>query len=152
MVDFTLSSSDLAIRSAAKSFAATHLSSARASYSKIESHASRFQSTQPIYSAAVAAGLIKGQIPAPLGGTSDSLLSAAILVEELTVVERAASLTIFGTGLGLTPLCLAFQEEKREFLEPFLSGEGSPLASLVFSEPGGVVSFRVHVMFRGTWE
>lgn len=140
MVDFTLSPSELAVRSAAQTFAGAHLTGARATYNKIVSHAERFQSTQPIYSEAVKAGLIKGQIPVPLGGTNSSLLEAAILVEELTVVERAASLTIFGTGLGLTPLCLAFQEGKREFLEPFLSGEGSPLASLVFSEPGGVVS------------
>lgn len=55
-------------------------------------------------------------------------------------MERAASLTIFGTGLGLTPLCLGFKPEFAEFLTPFLSGVGSPLASLVFTEPGGVVS------------
>lgn len=66
------------------------------------------------------------------------------MVEEMYSVEPAASLTIFGTGLGLTPLILAYRPELGEFLEPFLrvgEGAGEPLASLVFSEPGGVVSF-----------
>lgn len=140
MVDFTLSTSELATRNAARTFATTHLASAKASYIQIPSHAERFQSTQPLYSEAVKAGLIKGQIPTAIGGTSTSLLEAALLVEEMSAVERAASLTIFGTGLGLTPLCLAFKPEFKEFLDPFLSGEGTPLASLVFTEPGGVVS------------
>ncbi|KUJ16339.1 acyl-CoA dehydrogenase [Mollisia scopiformis] len=141
MVDFTLSPTEKTIQQAARSFAATHLSGAKAAYSLIPSHAERFQSTRPIYHAAVLAGLIKGQIPTPLGGTSGSLLEAALLVEELYAVEPGASLTILGTGLGLTPLVLAFRPEVAEFLEPFLKGEGEPLASLVFSEPGGVANW-----------
>jgi alkylation response protein AidB-like acyl-CoA dehydrogenase len=43
-------------------------------------------------------------------------------------------------GLGLTPLNIAGKPEHAEFLAPFLSGEGAPLASLVFSEPGGVAN------------
>ena len=140
MVDFTLSPSELAVRDAARTFASAHLSTAKAAYTQIPSHAERFQSLQPLYAEAVKAGLIKCQIPTALGGTSSSLLEAAILVEEMSAVERAASLTIFGTGLGLTPLCLAIKPQFAEFLNPFLSGEGTPLASLVFTEPGGVVS------------
>lgn len=58
-------------------------------------------------------------------------------------VNPGASLTIFGTGLGVTPLILAYRPDLKEFLDPFLKeeGAGEPLASLVFSEPGGVVSF-----------
>lgn len=140
MIDFTLSPSQLATRNAARTFASTHLLTAKATYDQIPSHAQRFQSLQPLYEEAVKAGLIKGQIPAPIGGTSNGLIEATILVEEMSAVERAASLTIFGTGLGLTPLCLGFKPEFAEFLTPFLSGVGSPLASLVFTEPGGVVS------------
>ncbi|KAK6580505.1 hypothetical protein PZA11_006741 [Diplocarpon coronariae] len=138
MVDFTLSATELAVRTTARRFAATHLTGAKQTYSALHSHVERFQATQALYAHAVAAGLVRGQIPAPLGGTNSSLLAAAILAEELTSVERGLSLTLLGTGLGLTPLCLAFEPRFEAFLSPFLCGEGSPLASLVFSEPGGV--------------
>jgi nitroalkane oxidase len=62
------------------------------------------------------------------------------MVEECYAVEPSAALTIFATGLGLTPLNIAGKPEHAEFLAPFLSGEGAPLASLVFSEPGGVAN------------
>ena len=68
-------------------------------------------------------------------------MEAAILVEEMYSVEPATSLTIFATGLGLTPLLLAGAPRHREFLSPFLSGEGEPLATLAFSEPGGVANY-----------
>ncbi|KAL3420747.1 acyl-CoA dehydrogenase domain-containing protein [Phlyctema vagabunda] len=141
MVDFNLSPKEAAVRGAARDFATKHLVGARAAYSSLASHAERFQSIQPIYREAVRAGLVQGQIPAPIGGTSESLVEAAILVEELYSVEPAASLTLFGTGLGLTPLALAYRPELQEFLEPFLVSDGAPLASLVFSEPAGVANW-----------
>lgn len=61
-------------------------------------------------------------------------------MEECYSVEPSAALTLFSTGLGLAPLNLAAGPEHAEFLGPFLSGEGSPLALLVFSEPGGVAN------------
>jgi alkylation response protein AidB-like acyl-CoA dehydrogenase len=140
-VDFQLSPSEAGIRNAGAGFAATVLKDAKKDYMKFTEHHQRFQSTKPIYEKAVQGGLIKGQVPAQLGGTSGSLVEAAILVEELYAVEPAASLTIFATGLGLTPLVLTGKPEHKEFLAPFLSGEGAPLASLVFSEPGGVANF-----------
>ncbi|ERF74399.1 hypothetical protein EPUS_06577 [Endocarpon pusillum Z07020] len=78
-VDFNLSPAEEGIRKAASAFAAGQ---------------------------AVAGGLIKGQIPPSLGGTGGTLVEATILVEEMYAVEPAASLTIFATGLGLTPLNL----------------------------------------------
>ncbi|OBT71992.1 hypothetical protein VF21_08609 [Pseudogymnoascus sp. 05NY08] len=140
-VDFQLSPSEAGIRNAAAGFAATVLKDAKKDYMKFAEHHQRFQSTKPIYEKAVQGGLIKGQVPAQLGGTGGSLVEAAILVEEMYAVEPAASLTIFATGLGLTPLVLTGKPEHKEFLAPFLSGEGAPLASLVFSEPGGVANF-----------
>jgi alkylation response protein AidB-like acyl-CoA dehydrogenase len=51
-------------------------------------------------------------------------------------------LTIFGTGLGLSPLLVGgTPAQHEEFLKPFLSGEGEPLASLVHSEPGGSANY-----------
>ena len=143
MVDFTLSASAQAIRTAARGFAKLNLAGARGIYSKHATPAEQFQSTQPIYGEAVKAGLVKGQIPTPVGGASNSLVEAAVLVEEFYAVETSASLIIFGTGLGLTPLALAYQPKFRKFLDPFLTCQGTPLASLVFSEPVGVVSFRL---------
>ena len=57
-------------------------------------------------------------------------------------VETSLSLTIISTGLGLSPLIFGGSpEQKAEFLEPFLRGEGEPLASLVLSEPMGVANW-----------
>lgn len=142
MIDFTLSSGQQHLRSAAQTFAQNVLAGARASYSKLSDQRARFQSTLPIYRSAVQAGLIQGQIPTTLGGTGGPLVDAAILVEELYTVEPSASLTILGTGLGLTPLILSGSEEqKTRLLKPFLSGEDEPLASLVHSEPGGTANW-----------
>lgn len=140
-VDFHLSEAEENIRNAAAGFAAGPLRGAKETYMKHANHSERFQSTRPIYSQAVAGGLIKGQIPPHLGGAGGSLIEAAILVEEMYTVEPAASLTIFSTGLGLTPMNLTGKPEHKEFLAPFLSGEGEPLASMVFSEPGGVANY-----------
>lgn len=140
-VDFHLSEKEDGIRKAAAAFAAGPLKEAKKAYMKYQHHQERFQSTRPIYHQAVTGGLIKGQIPPHLGGAGGSLVEAAILVEEMYRIEPAASLTIFSTGLGLTPLNLAAQPEHRVFLEPFLSGDGEPLASMVFSEPGGVANY-----------
>ena len=140
-VDFHLAPAEESIRKAAAAFAAGPLKEARPTYIQYQKHHERFQSTRPIYREAVAAGLIKGQIPPHLGGVGGTLIEAAILVEEMYAVEASASLTIFATGLGLTPLNLTGKPEHRDFLAPFLTGKGEPLASLVFSEPGGVANY-----------
>ncbi|KAH6970866.1 putative electron transport oxidoreductase [Ilyonectria sp. MPI-CAGE-AT-0026] len=141
MVDFNLSPAQQAIRDAAAQFAAQHLTTARAVYSDQLTPSAKFRATQPIYEKAVAAGLIKSQIPAAQGGTGGALIDAVLCVEELYAVDCSVSLTILATGLGLTPLILAGTEaQRKQFLAPFL-GEGSPLASLVHSEPGGTANF-----------
>ncbi|KAK4542391.1 hypothetical protein LTR36_006848 [Oleoguttula mirabilis] len=147
MVDFNLSPTQQAIRSAARSFAATHLKTARSIYEAAAAKPDarwedRFRSTKPIYEAAAQAGLIKAQIPQALGGTGGGLIDAAIVVEELYAVETSASLTILGAGLGLLPLIIAGTPDLHErFLKPFLDGQKAPLASLVFSEPAGSANY-----------
>ena len=145
MIDFELSPQQRAIRGAVRGFAKSHLKNARSLYDPPNPHAKwedRFRSTKPIYRAAVEAGLIKAQIPTQLGGTGGALIDAALVVEEMYSVETSASLTILGTGLGLTPLIMAGTPElHKKFLAPFLSGEGTPIASLVFSEPAGSANF-----------
>ncbi|KAK3329235.1 acyl-CoA dehydrogenase/oxidase [Apodospora peruviana] len=139
-VDFRLGPTEAGTRTAAAGFAQHVLKPARAEYMKHEHHHERFQATQPAYAAGVKGGLLKGQISPAHGGAAGSLVEAAVMVEECYAVEPSAALTIFATGLGLTPLNIAAKPEHAEFLAPFLSGEGAPLASLVFSEPGGVAN------------
>ncbi|KAM7184413.1 Acyl-CoA dehydrogenase/oxidase C-terminal [Naviculisporaceae sp. PSN 640] len=153
-ISFALSPSESATRTAAASLAQNVLLPSRAQYlaHPPTQPDKRFQATRPAYSTATAAGLIKAQVSPLLGGNASSLVEASILVEECYAVEPSAALTIFATGLGLTPLNIVASQataerktELAEFLAPFLSttGNGSdhaPLASLVFSEPGGVAN------------
>ena len=142
MIDFLLNERQRGLRKSAQAFARTVLAGGPEIYTSYSNQFSRFQATKPLYQAAVTGGLIKGQIPTALGGSSEHLVDAAIVVEELYAVEPAASLTILGTGLGLTPLILAGSAEQQErLLKPFLSGTGEPLASFVHSEPTGTANW-----------
>ncbi|KAF3004662.1 hypothetical protein E8E14_001110 [Neopestalotiopsis sp. 37M] len=142
MVDFTLTKAQTALRNNARTFAQSVLSGAPELYSQHSSQNARFQATLPIYRSAIQAGLIKGQVPVPLGGTSESLVDAAIVVEEFFAVEPSMALTILGTGLGLTPLILAGNEKLwGQFLKRFLAQEGEPIAAFVHSEPGGTANW-----------
>ncbi|KAI0533119.1 acyl-CoA dehydrogenase [Xylaria digitata] len=140
-IDFHLSTSESGTQTAAAAFARNVLAEARSLYMAYSSHSERFQATRSTYEAGVVSGLIKGQLSPSIGGRAGSLVEAAILVEEFYAVDQSAALTIFATGLGLTPFNLLQNSEKNEFLAPFLSGTGAPLASLVFSEPGGVANW-----------
>lgn len=147
-INFQLDAADMAVRDAAASFAQVVLKPARAAYTGSGAAAAgeggqkgRFQATRAAYAAAVAGGLVRGQLPPGLGGTGGSLVQAALMVEECYAVEASASLTLFGTGLGLSPLTLRPDPRHAALLAPFLAAEGAPLASLVFSEPGGVANW-----------
>ncbi|QSZ33509.1 hypothetical protein DSL72_005077 [Monilinia vaccinii-corymbosi] len=139
-IDFQLSASEDGIRKHAAALAAGPLKDQKNTYSAHKDE-QQFQALKPFYGDVTAAGMIKGLISPHLGGAGGSLIESTILVEEMYAADPSASLTIFATGLGLTPLNLVGKEEHKEFLEPFLSGKGAPLASLVFSEPGGVANF-----------
>jgi alkylation response protein AidB-like acyl-CoA dehydrogenase len=142
MVDFSLTAEQKELRANAQAFAQNVLSAAPKLYSPLPSQTERFQSTLPIYQTAVKSGLIKGQIPVPLGGTSNGLIDAAIVVEEFHAVEPSTAITILGTGLGLTPLILAGSKDQHEkFLSSFLKQEGEMLASFMHSEPGGTANW-----------
>ncbi|KAF4985384.1 hypothetical protein FDECE_16593 [Fusarium decemcellulare] len=142
MIDFTLNPSQAQAQRDARAFASTVLKKAAAQYSSQTDQKSRFQATRPFYREAVRHGLVKAQIPVPLGGTMESLTHSAIVLEELFAVEPAVSITIVASALGLMPLILggtpALQEKH---LKPFLSGEGEPVASLMHSEPNGTANW-----------
>ncbi|TGJ78342.1 hypothetical protein E0Z10_g10427 [Xylaria hypoxylon] len=140
-IDFHLSASESGTQAAAASFAQNVLGDPSYAYMPYVSHKDRFQASWLIYEAGVTSGLIKRQLSPSVGGGAGSLVEAAILVEEFYAVDQSATLTILATGLGLTPFNLVQNPEKNEFLAPFLSETGAPLASLVFSEPGGVANW-----------
>ncbi|KAL6167804.1 hypothetical protein ACJQWK_07204 [Exserohilum turcicum] len=142
MIDFSLTPEQKELRANAQAFAQNVLSTAPSLYSNLTTQTERFQATLPIYQSAVSAGIIKGQIPVPLGGTSTGLIDAALVIEELHAVEPSTAITILGTGLGLTPLILAGSKEQHEkFLTPFLEQSGERLASFVHSEPQGTANW-----------
>lgn len=142
MVDFTLSESQRQLREGARAYAQKVLTGAHAVYSKKPNQKERFRSIRSFYRIATAAGQIKGQILVPLGGTCESLLDAAIILEELYATDPSVTLTVAATGLGLTPLIMSGNEKlQKKYLAPFLKDEGEPLASLVHSEPSGTANW-----------
>ncbi|KAL1961976.1 hypothetical protein VTN77DRAFT_711 [Rasamsonia byssochlamydoides] len=142
MIDFTLTPSQRQLQKDARAFAQTVLAGASSTYAALPDQKSRFQATRPLYAQAVAAGQLKAQIPIPLGGTNASLVDAAIALEEMYAVDPSVTLTVAGTGLGLTPVILGGSpEQQQRLLKPFLTGEGEPLASFVHSEPGGTANW-----------
>lgn len=142
MIDFTLTQEQQELRKGARIFASCFLSFAEGIYSKHLSQRERFRSILPLYQLAVQNGLIKSQVPVALGGTNESFLNAAIAVEEMFATNPSATLTILGTALGLMPLIMSGDEKKqKKYLQPFLSGQGEPLASLMHSEPGGTANW-----------
>ncbi|KAF4445905.1 hypothetical protein F53441_10376 [Fusarium austroafricanum] len=142
MVNFGLSSSQLEAQRLARTFATNVLKKAAAEYSTKKDQYSRFQATRPFYREAVRHGLVKAQVPTALGGTMESLVHECLLLEELFAVEPAVSITIVATALGLMPLVLSDSPSLQEkFLEPFISGEGEPVASLMHSEPNGTANW-----------
>lgn len=140
-INFHLGPTEAGVRAVANGFAQQVLKPVRAEYHGIQEQSKRFQATQSAYALAVQGGMLKGMISPSLGGAGGSLVEACILVEECYAVEPSTALTIFSTALGLMPINLLQKPETKQLLEPFLSGEGAPMCSLVFSEPGGVANF-----------
>lgn len=143
MVDFNLSKAQQQSRQNARDFAQAFLKDARQVYAKLPTPQERFQSTQPIYEKAIELGLLKSLIPSAVGGSgTDDTIVGALAVEEMYAVEPSVTLTILSNWLGLGPLLQGGTSEQiHEFIAPFVSGKGTPLASLVFSEPGGSANY-----------
>lgn len=142
MIDFSLTLEQNAIREKVAAMSSDFLASAYLTYEKPQTQIQRFQALRPFYGQAVQAGLMRGLTPRPFGGTAGKVIDAALLVEVMIKVDRSLSMTIFSTGLGLSPLLIAGNNEQQEkFLKPFLSGEGEPLASLLHSEPHGTANW-----------
>ena len=141
MIDFELSAEQRQLQLGARAFAQQHLRGLRDQMCG-KNAAARFELNKPAYEAAVNAGYLKLQVPPPLGGSMNSLVDIALVAEELVAEESSLPLSVLSTGLGIMGL-LFFGTPKQyaEFLPPFVSGEGAPLAGLSFSEPEGTANY-----------
>lgn len=141
MIDFELSPEQRKLQLDARAFAQKHLKNLR-SQMEGKDATERFELTKPIYEAAVKAGYLKIQVPPPLGGTMNSLVDVALVAEELIAEESSLPLSVLSTGLGIMGLLFFGNPQQYEkFLPQFVSGEGTPLAGLSFSEPDGSANY-----------
>ncbi|XEU99909.1 hypothetical protein FSHL1_005196 [Fusarium sambucinum] len=142
MANFSLNETQLQIVQDAAAFAQKKLSPARDKYKDLTTQSERFLATKPFFEASVQAGYLKAFIPAPYGGTGGSFLDMSLIVEEFYTVDSSVNMALVGTALGLMPLILGgTDEQKKRFLNPFISGSGDHIASLAHSEPGGTANY-----------
>jgi alkylation response protein AidB-like acyl-CoA dehydrogenase len=97
---------------------------------------------RPVFEKAVAAGFLKGLIPAPFGGAAAGGVEAAILIEEWACHSPDFVISLAGPLLALAPVYqVGTPEQIQRFVAPFLCGSGAPVAALAFSEPQGSANF-----------
>lgn len=141
-IDFTLSPEQRERQLHARKIAEEVLGDVRGTLADLSTPEKRFAATRPFYRGLVRAGLLRQQVPPPLGGTMTGLLDLALVAEELWAVDADVPLSLFSTGLGLMPLLMFGTPEQQERLpSPFVADDGAPLAALAFSEPGGSANF-----------
>jgi len=149
-IDFTLTPEQQRLRADARGFAGDVLSKVGAATQDLPTPLARFAATRPFYEQAVAAGFLRRLIPTPLGGQGTGVVDMAVLAEEFHAVDVNVSLTLFGTILGLFPVLLGGTPQQAECIfGPFAAGQGSPLAALAFSEPGGSANFAAPIPAEG---
>lgn len=141
-IDFTLTPAQRDLQQSARTFARTVLSGVTDATRHLPTPAERFAATRPFYEQVIKASFLRRLIPVPLGGEGTGMLDMAVVAEEFQAVDVNVSLTMFGTLLGLTPVMIAgTAEQQQQFLAPFLTRTGAPLAAFAFSEPGGSANF-----------
>jgi alkylation response protein AidB-like acyl-CoA dehydrogenase len=129
-MDFALSDDQLAIRDAARQFAAQELAPGAAERDAQE------QIPRALIDKVAAVGYLGGVIPEQYGGAGLDYISYAVLLEELSRVDHAiACLASFPSGLcGGGILRYGSERLKQEYLKGFCSGER--LGAAAVTEPG----------------
>jgi len=130
-----------ALRAQAREFAGDVLAHVRDVTDPLPTPTERYRATRPFYRQMVEAGFLRRLIPQALGGDGTGASTTAVLAEELVAGDPSVALHLFSTGLGLTPLLrFGTLSQHQQFLAPFLTATGTPLASLALSEPGGTAN------------
>ncbi|MEO1229558.1 MAG: acyl-CoA dehydrogenase family protein [Myxococcota bacterium] len=142
MTEIGLTPDQIELRKRAREFAHDVLARVEDTIAAHATPRARFEATRPAYEAAIRAGFMRRVIPMPFGGEGTGLVDMAVVAEEFHSVDVNVSLTMFGSLLGLMPIFLGGSEKQhRRWLVPFLAAEGTPLAALANSEPGGSANF-----------
>ena len=137
----TLTGERAALRARAREFAGDVLAHVRGVVDPLPTATERYRATRPFYRQMVEAGFLRRLVPQGLGGDGTGASTTAVLAEELVAGDPSVALHLFATGLGLNPLLRAGSPtQHRRFLAPFLATNGTPIASLALSEPGGTAN------------
>jgi alkylation response protein AidB-like acyl-CoA dehydrogenase len=141
-VDFSLTDEQRQARANTREFAIKHLSGVARLIESLPTPEERLFATKPVYEELVKAGFLRGMIPVDDGGTMSSLLDIVVTGEEFSTGDVSITCSLFSTGLGLCPIAIGGNDQQRkQFLAPFLLDDGAPMASLAFSEAGGSANF-----------
>lgn len=141
-VSFTLSPAQQQLKKAARQFAEEQLSPLADAVRAEPDPLRRALLARPVFENAVAAGFLKGLIPAPFGGAAGDGVDAAILVEEWAAKSPDFVISMAGPLIALMPVYeVGTPEQIQRFVAPFLADSGAPVAAMAFSEPDGSVNF-----------
>jgi nitroalkane oxidase len=141
-VSFLLSPEQEQLKAAARGFAENHLRELAAAVRAEPDPLTRALLVRPVVEKAVAAGFLKGLIPAPFGGAASSGVDAAIFLEEWAAEMPDFIISIGGPLIALAPVYqVGTPEQVERFVRPFLVDSGTPVAAMAFSEPEGSANF-----------
>lgn len=141
-VSFLLSQEQEQLKAAARGFARDWLRDLSTATRAEPDPLTRASLLRPVFEKAVAAGFLKGLIPAPFGGTAANGVDAAILIEEWAVESPDFVIALAGPLIALAPVYQAGAPEQiARFVRPFLADSGAPVAAMAFSEPDGSANF-----------
>ena len=141
-VSFLLTPEQEQLKAAARGFARDHLRELAAAVRAEPDPLTRALLLRPTFEKAVAAGFLKGLIPAPFGGAAGSGVDAAIFVEEWAAESPDFVISMAGPLIALMPVYqVGTPEQIQRFVAPFLADSGAPLAAMAYSEPEGSANF-----------
>lgn len=103
-VSFTLSSEQQQLRDAVRTFAREHLAPAMIEVRGTLDPKQRAGLLRRPFESAVAAGLLRGLIPAPFGGTATNGIDASIFIEEIAAESPDFLITLAGPLIALAPV------------------------------------------------
>src|SRR5215472_11433734 len=141
-VSFHLSPEQEQLKLGARQFAEQHLRPLAAEVRAEPDPLRRALLARPTFEKAVAAGFLKGLIPAPFGGAAGGGVEACILIEEWACHSPDFVISMAGPLIALAPVYeVGTPEQVQRFVAPFLADAGAPVAAMAFSEPEGSANF-----------